>query len=63
MYGEVFLVEGQVKAQQPFKRSVIINYINQVGQGMKAKKYRGGQARKVALSSKKVFDAYFKPLT
>lgn len=38
------------------------SYIQRVSAGMKAKKYKGGEAVKVRNSSNKVFDSYFKPL-
>ena len=38
------------------------DYIHRLTQGMQAKKYKGGMAAKAKASSKRLFEAYFKPL-
>ena len=47
------------KASKPIQASA---YINRITSGMQAKKYKGGMAAKAKASSKRLFDAYFKPL-
>ena len=47
------------KASKPIQAK---DYINRLTSGMQAKKYKGGMAAKAKASSKRLFDAYFKPL-
>ncbi len=37
-------------------------YINRLTAGMKAKKYKGGQAARIKAQTSRLFESYFKPL-